>query len=55
MQRPGPHIWADRFDGALEDVFDLQDQVTTSVVGAYHPKVEQAEIDARQTQTRRRV
>jgi TolB-like protein len=30
----GTHIWADRFDGALEDVFDLQDDVTTSVVGA---------------------
>src|SRR5712671_1409761 len=30
----GVHIWADRFDGALEDVFDLQDEVTASVVGA---------------------
>ena len=30
----GAHLWADRFDGALEDIFDLQDQVTTSVVGA---------------------
>jgi hypothetical protein len=29
----GGHIWADRFDGALEDVFDLQDQVTARVVG----------------------
>jgi adenylate cyclase len=27
------HIWADKFDGALEDVFTLQDQVTVSVVG----------------------
>ncbi len=27
------HLWADKFDGALEDVFGLQDQVTTSVVG----------------------
>jgi tetratricopeptide (TPR) repeat protein len=41
----GNHIWADRFDGALEDVFDLQDQVTTNVVGAIAPKLEQAEIE----------
>jgi TolB-like protein/tetratricopeptide (TPR) repeat protein len=41
----GTHLWADRFDGALEDVFDLQDQVTTSVVSAIAPKLEQAEIE----------
>jgi adenylate cyclase len=41
----GAHIWADRFDGALEDVFDLQDQVTESVVSAIAPKLEQAEIE----------
>jgi TolB-like protein/class 3 adenylate cyclase len=41
----GTHLWADRFDGALEDVFDLQDQVTTNVVGAIAPKLEQAEIE----------
>jgi TolB-like protein len=40
----GAHIWADRFDGALDDIFDLQDQVTTSVVGGIAPKLEQAEI-----------
>jgi TolB-like protein/Tfp pilus assembly protein PilF len=40
----GAHLWADRFDGALEDIFDLQDQVTSSVVGAIAPKLEQAEI-----------
>ena len=40
----GAHIWADRFEGELEDIFDLQDQITTSVVGAIAPKVEQAEI-----------
>jgi adenylate cyclase len=39
------HIWADRFDGALDDVFDLQDQVATSVVGAIEPKLRQSEID----------
>ena len=41
----GAHLWADRFDGALQDVFDLQDQVTTNVVGAIAPKLEQAEIE----------
>ena len=40
----GSHIWADRFDGAFEDVFDLQDQVTASVVASISPKIEQAEI-----------
>jgi TolB-like protein/class 3 adenylate cyclase len=39
------HIWADKFDGALEDIFDLQDQVTMSVVGLIAPKLEQAEIE----------
>jgi tetratricopeptide (TPR) repeat protein len=39
------HLWADRFEGAIEDVFELQDQVTASVVGAIAPRLEQAEID----------
>lgn len=41
----GAHLWADRFDGALEDVFELQDEVTTNVIGAIAPKLEQAEIE----------
>src|SRR5262249_27431940 len=41
----GAHLWADRFDGGPEDIFDLQDQVTASVVGALGPKLEQAEIE----------
>jgi TolB-like protein/lipopolysaccharide biosynthesis regulator YciM len=41
----GVHLWADRFDGALEEVFDLQDRVAASVVGAIAPKLEQAEIE----------
>ncbi len=43
--KTGSHLWADRFDGLVEDVFDLQDQVTASVVGAIAPKVELAEIE----------
>src|SRR5204863_6578982 len=41
----GAHLWADRFDGELADIFDLQDEVTASVVGAIEPKLEQAEIE----------
>jgi TolB-like protein/tetratricopeptide (TPR) repeat protein len=41
----GAHLWADRFDGGLEDIFDLQDRVTARVVGAIAPKLEQAEIE----------
>ncbi len=39
------HLWADRFEGGLEEVFDLQDRVTSSVVGAISPRLEQAEIE----------
>jgi TolB-like protein len=41
----GAHLWAERFDGGLGDVFDLQDQVTESVVGAIAPALEKAEIE----------
>jgi adenylate cyclase len=38
------HLWADRFEGSLEDVFDLQDQVAISVAGGIEPAVRTAEI-----------
>ena len=41
----GAHLWADRFDGALEDIFALQDRVTQQVIGAIAPEIERAEID----------
>jgi TolB-like protein len=41
----GAHHWADQFDGAVEDIFALQDRVTAHVVGAMSPKLEQAEIE----------
>jgi TolB-like protein len=41
----GVHLWADRFEGSLENIFDLQDEVTARIVGAIAPKVEQAEIE----------
>jgi TolB-like protein len=39
----GTHLWADRFDGSLEDVFDLQDKVATNVAGAIEPALQTAE------------
>jgi adenylate cyclase len=39
------HIWADKFDGSLEDVFELQDGVTESVVGALAPNLHKAEFE----------
>jgi tetratricopeptide (TPR) repeat protein len=41
----GTHIWADRFDGQLEDVFDLQDRITAAVVGAIAPGIRLAEME----------
>jgi adenylate cyclase len=41
----GAHLWADRFDGSLDDVFDLQDKITASVVGAIEPTMRKAEIE----------
>jgi adenylate cyclase len=41
----GAHLWADRFDGPLDDIFELQDKVTSSVAGAIAPQVERAELD----------
>ncbi len=41
----GSHVWADRFDGDLEDIFELQDRVTVNVVGAIEPSLRMAEIE----------
>ena len=41
----GAHIWADRFDGALDDIFELQDQVASNVAGAIEPKLVLAETE----------
>ena len=41
----GNHLWADRYDGALDDVFDLQDRITLDVVRAIEPSVQMAEIE----------
>jgi adenylate cyclase len=41
----GNHVWADRFDRALEEIFELQDEVTESVVGAIEPHLKRAEYE----------
>jgi len=41
----GIHLWADRFDGELEDIFDLQDRITGKVVNAIFPKLRKSEIE----------
>ena len=40
----GAHLWADRFDGSLEDIFDLQDRVALSVAGVIEPTLQVAEM-----------
>ncbi|MCU4178322.1 winged helix-turn-helix domain-containing tetratricopeptide repeat protein [Bosea sp. BH3] len=44
----GAHLWAERFEGTLDDIFELQDQVAASVVGAVAPQLERAEIERAQ-------
>jgi TolB-like protein len=41
----GAHLWADRFESEMEDVFDLQDRVTKQVVGAIAPEIDRAEME----------
>ena len=44
----GRHIWTDRFDGDLSDIFDLQDKITANVVVAVEPRLRMAEIERAQ-------
>jgi len=41
----GGHLWADRFDGTVDDVFEFQDRITETVVGAIEPTIQKAEIE----------
>lgn len=41
----GVHLWADRYDGSLEDIFNLQDRITEAVAGALQPSIRLAEIE----------
>jgi TolB-like protein/tetratricopeptide (TPR) repeat protein len=41
----GAHLWADRFDGAVEDIFDVQDRITDGTIGVIEPQIRRAEIE----------
>jgi tetratricopeptide (TPR) repeat protein len=41
----GTHLWAEKYDGTIEDVFDLQDRITDRVVGIVEPNVQRSEIE----------
>lgn len=41
----GSHLWADKYDGSLDDIFDLQDRITENVAGALQPSIRLAEIE----------
>ncbi|WP_262269990.1 adenylate/guanylate cyclase domain-containing protein [Microvirga yunnanensis] len=41
----GIHVWSDRYDGEVSDIFDLQDRVTEAVVGAVEPRITLSEIE----------
>lgn len=41
----GAHLWADKYDGDLEDIFDLQDQITERVVAIVEPSLQRSEIE----------
>ncbi len=43
--KSGGHVWADKFDGDMKDVFDLQDRLTEDIVAAIEPSLRNAEID----------
>ena len=44
MGTTGHYVWADRFDGDVSDIFELQDKITESVVGAVEPSIRLEEI-----------
>jgi adenylate cyclase len=41
----GAHIWAEKYDGALDDIFELQDRITEQVAGALQPSIRLAEVE----------
>lgn len=41
----GAHLWAENFDGSIEDIFDFQDEITTEVIGLIEPEIRRAEIE----------
>ena len=51
----GAHIWGDHFDGTLEDIFELQDQVASAVVGVIEPRLRLCRNRARRAASRPRA
>ena len=49
----GGHLWTERFDRPLDDIFELQDEIALNVVGAIEPSLRRAEVGARQAQAAR--
>ena len=43
----GNHVWAERYDGVMTDVFELQDRITAAVAGVLEPSIRRAEIESR--------
>ena len=41
----GAHVWAEKYDGALDDIFDLQDRITMQIAGAVQPSIRLAEVE----------
>lgn len=41
----GAHLWAENFDGTIEDIFGFQDEITTAVIGLIEPEIRRAEIE----------
>lgn len=41
----GAHVWAEKYDGSVDDIFDLQDSITEQVAGALQPSIRLAEIE----------
>jgi len=48
----GNHVWAERFDGQIEDIFELQDEITAKIVSALGPEMTMAEIERRRNRPR---
>ena len=47
----GAHVWSSRFDGAIDDFFDLEDRITEQVAGALQPSIRIAEIERSRRKT----
>ena len=49
----GAHVWSSRYDGTVDDIFDLQDRITEQLAGAIQPSIRIAEIERSRANVRR--